>query len=80
MATLPYEWQIGWRFLRGRRRAGRRNGFVSFIAGVALGQISGFGPTGYLLALDALAAHLEAGGKASRPRTASKNKPTASRR
>ena len=52
----------------------------SFIAGVALGQISGFGPTGYLLALDALAAHLEAGGKASRPRTAPKNKPTASRR
>ncbi|HOL36248.1 MAG TPA: lipoprotein-releasing ABC transporter permease subunit [Rubrivivax sp.] len=36
MATLPYEWQIGWRFLRGRRRAGRRNGFVSFIAGVAV--------------------------------------------
>ena len=52
----------------------------SFIAGVALGQISGFGPTGYLLALDALAAHLEAVSKASRPRTAPKNKPTASRR
>lgn len=52
----------------------------SFIAGVALGQISGFGPTGYLLALDALAVHLEAGGKAPRPRASSKNKPTASRR
>ncbi|MFO1293014.1 MAG: lipoprotein-releasing ABC transporter permease subunit [Rubrivivax sp.] len=35
MAALPYEWQVGWRFLRGARRAGRRNGFVSFIAGVA---------------------------------------------
>ena len=31
----------------------------SFIAGVALGQISGFGPTGYLLALEALTSHLE---------------------
>ena len=29
----------------------------SFIAGVALGQISGFGPTGYLLAVDGLLAH-----------------------
>jgi len=35
MPALPYEWQIGWRFLRGGRRAGRRNRFVSFIAGVA---------------------------------------------
>ncbi|MBX3237078.1 MAG: type II 3-dehydroquinate dehydratase [Nitrospiraceae bacterium] len=30
----------------------------SFIAGVALGQISGFGPSGYLLAIQGLAAHL----------------------
>ncbi|MCI1278738.1 MAG: type II 3-dehydroquinate dehydratase [Nitrospira sp.] len=52
----------------------------SFIAGVALGQISGFGPTGYLLALEALTSHLETGARAARPRTASKNKPTASRR
>ena len=52
----------------------------SFIAAVALGQISGFGPTGYLLALDALAAHIDGGGKTSRPRAASKKKPSASRR
>ncbi len=31
---------------------------VSHIAPVALGQIAGFGPTSYTLALDALAAHL----------------------
>ncbi|WP_371055426.1 type II 3-dehydroquinate dehydratase [Rhodosalinus sp. K401] len=31
----------------------------SHIAPVAIGQISGFGPLGYLLALDALAAHIE---------------------
>jgi 3-dehydroquinate dehydratase II len=35
----------------------------SYVAGVALGQISGFGPTGYLLALRAAVEHL-----ASRPR------------
>ena len=52
----------------------------SFIAGVALGQISGFGPRGYLLALEALAAHLNIDRPTSRPRAASKNKPTASRR
>lgn len=52
----------------------------SFIAGVALGQISGFGPTGYLLALEALTSHLETGAGAARPRAASKNKPAASRR
>src|SRR5262245_16507075 len=32
----------------------------SYIAGVALGQISGFGPTGYLLALRGLHDHLSA--------------------
>ncbi|HSI56684.1 MAG TPA: lipoprotein-releasing ABC transporter permease subunit [Ideonella sp.] len=40
-ANLPYEWQIGWRYLRAGR-ADRRNGFVSFISlisvvGIALG-------------------------------------------
>jgi len=32
----------------------------SYIAGVVLGQISGFGPTGYLLAVRGLVAHLNA--------------------
>ena len=52
----------------------------SFIAGVALGQISGFGPTGYLLALDGLLAHLNSRQRPSRSRPASNRKPTASRR
>jgi 3-dehydroquinate dehydratase-2 len=31
----------------------------SYIAGVALGQISGFGPTGYLLGMRAAIEHLK---------------------
>ncbi|OYT87614.1 MAG: lipoprotein-releasing system transmembrane subunit LolC [Burkholderiales bacterium PBB6] len=39
--SMPYEWQIGWRYTRAGR-AGRRNGFISFISlvsviGIALG-------------------------------------------
>jgi 3-dehydroquinate dehydratase-2 len=52
----------------------------SFIAGVALGQISGFGPTGYLLAVDGLLAHLNRHRRPSRSRPAPNRKPTASRR
>jgi 3-dehydroquinate dehydratase II len=52
----------------------------SFIAGVALGQISGFGPTGYLLAVDGLLAHLNGHRRPSRSGRASNRKPTASRR
>ena len=33
--TLPYEWQIGWRYTRAGR-AGRRNGFISFISGISM--------------------------------------------
>ncbi|MCX8953375.1 type II 3-dehydroquinate dehydratase, partial [Ruegeria sp. NA] len=36
----------------------------SYIAPVALGQICGFGAQSYVFALDALAAHLKAGGTA----------------
>ncbi len=32
---LPYEWQIGWRYTRAGR-AGRRNGFISFISAVSM--------------------------------------------
>jgi 3-dehydroquinate dehydratase-2 len=40
-----------------RREEFRRH---SYISGVALGQISGFGPSGYLLALRGLSQHLSA--------------------
>ena len=33
--SSPYEWQIGWRYTRSGR-AGRRNGFISFISGVSM--------------------------------------------
>jgi lipoprotein-releasing system permease protein len=41
-SILPFEWFIGLRYTRASRRAGRRNGFISFIsmlsvAGIALG-------------------------------------------
>ena len=41
LGSLPYEWQVGWRYTR-VGRAGRRNGFISFISfisvvGIALG-------------------------------------------
>jgi len=51
----------------------------SFIAGVALGQIAGFGPSGYLLALEALTAHLASKTTPSRPRHV-RRKPAALRR
>src|SRR5512138_725483 len=31
----PYEWQLGWRYTRAGR-AGRRDGFISFISGVSM--------------------------------------------
>ena len=52
----------------------------SFIAGVAIGQIAGFGPTGYLLALEALTVHLGAKRSSSRTRADVRKKPAASRR
>ncbi|KXK04028.1 type II 3-dehydroquinate dehydratase [Nitrospirales bacterium NOB] len=52
----------------------------SFITGVAVGQISGFGSTSYLLALEALAAHLDADRRPSRARSGSSTKPAAARR
>src|SRR5881398_130898 len=35
----PYELQIGWRYTRAGR-AGRRNGFISFISGVSMAGIA----------------------------------------
>ena len=52
----------------------------SFIAGVALGQISGFGAMGYILAMDGLVAHLEKDRTPSRVRAASDKKPPAASR
>lgn len=52
----------------------------SFVAGVAIGQIAGFGPTGYLLALEALTAHLGAKNTSLRTRADLRKKPAASRR
>lgn len=46
----------------------------SFIAGVAIGQISGFGSTGYLLALEGLVAHLDSHRRPSRPPSAPRGK------
>ncbi|MBX3637398.1 MAG: lipoprotein-releasing ABC transporter permease subunit [Rubrivivax sp.] len=34
-SNLPYEWHIGWRYTRAGR-AGRRNGFISFISGISV--------------------------------------------
>ena len=33
--SLPFEWQVGWRYTRAGR-TGRRNGFISFISGVSM--------------------------------------------
>ena len=33
--NLPYEWHIGWRYTRAGR-AGRKNGFISFISAVSV--------------------------------------------
>jgi lipoprotein-releasing system permease protein len=37
--SWPYEWQLGWRYTRSGR-AGRRNGFISFISGVSMAGIA----------------------------------------
>ena len=56
-----------------RREEFRRH---SYIAGVALAQISGFGPTGYLLALRGLYSHLSSNGAkpAARSRRAGRSR------
>jgi lipoprotein-releasing system permease protein len=36
---LPYEWQLGWRYTRAGR-GGRRNAFISFIAGASMAGIA----------------------------------------
>ncbi|MFP5460593.1 MAG: lipoprotein-releasing ABC transporter permease subunit [Gammaproteobacteria bacterium] len=37
---LPFEWQIGLRYTRAGRGAGRRNGFISFISGLSVAGIA----------------------------------------
>ena len=37
--SWPYEWQLGWRYTRSGR-AGRRNGFISFISAVSMAGIA----------------------------------------
>ncbi len=39
MTSTPYEWQIGWRYVRAGR-AGRRNGFISFISSISMAGIA----------------------------------------
>jgi lipoprotein-releasing system permease protein len=39
MQSWPYEWQIGWRYLRAGR-SGRRNRFISFIAAASVAGIT----------------------------------------
>lgn len=51
----------------------------SHVAGVALGQISGFGPAGYLLALRGLHEHLSGQRKLKKPPAASRRQKSASR-
>jgi 3-dehydroquinate dehydratase II len=51
----------------------------SYVAGVALGQISGMGPTGYLLALRGLQEHLHASRRPKKPAIASRRQKTTSR-
>ena len=35
----PFEWQIGWRYVRAGR-VGRRNGFISFISAISMAGIA----------------------------------------
>jgi len=51
----------------------------SHVAGVALGQISGLGPAGYLLALRGLHEHLSAQRKLKKPSPGSRRQKSASR-
>jgi lipoprotein-releasing system permease protein len=39
MSSTPYEWQIGWRYVRAGR-TGRRNGFISFISAISMAGIA----------------------------------------
>jgi len=39
MTGTPYEWQIGWRYVRAGR-SGRRNGFISFISAISMAGIA----------------------------------------
>jgi lipoprotein-releasing system permease protein len=48
----PYEWQIGWRYTRSGR-AGRRNGFISFISAISVAGI-GLGVAALIIVLSVM--------------------------
>lgn len=52
MSRTPYEWQIGWRYVRAGR-TGRRNGFISFISAISMAGI-GLGVAALIVVLSVM--------------------------
>jgi lipoprotein-releasing system permease protein len=52
MSSTPYEWQIGWRYVRAGR-TGRRNGFISFISAISMAGI-GLGVAALIVVLSVM--------------------------
>ena len=51
-SSTPYEWQIGWRYVRAGR-SGRRNGFISFISAISMAGI-GLGVAALIVVLSVM--------------------------